>query len=56
MTVKLQLIVSEDDEDELTMNEINIFNTVHSENNHGDPKGLPGYHPAATSYRPYAPI
>ena len=56
MPVQITWIISEDDEDELTMYEVLMFNTVHSEENHVSPKGIPGWNPPATENPPYLEI
>ena len=52
MPVQILWIIAEDDEDELTMHEVLMFNTVRSEENHVPTKGLPGWNPPATDNPP----
>ena len=53
MPVQLSWIIAEDDEDELTMYEVFMFNTVENEGLHVHKNfNLPGWQPAATGNRP----
>ena len=55
MPVQILWIVAEDDEDELDMYEVFMFNTVESEEHHVTARGmgkLPGWQPPATGNIP----